>query len=156
MKTIILLIAFLPLSWACIAQDTGAEPNFKDEAIGQVYKHYIHLKDVLVASNFNDAQKAAIKLSSALEGHQDMQKLANHISKATSLEKQRTAFTKLSNEVISLIKKSELTEGKVYVEYCPMANANTGGFWLANEQEIANPYFGSMMLKCGSVKEVIE
>jgi hypothetical protein len=37
-----------------------------------------------------------------------------------------------------------------------MANENTGAFWLSNEKEIKNPYFGSMMLKCGSVKETIQ
>jgi hypothetical protein len=55
-----------------------------------------------------------------------------------------------------LVKGGKLSSGSLYLEYCPMANENTGAFWLSNEKEIKNPYFGSMMLKCGSVKETIQ
>jgi len=37
-----------------------------------------------------------------------------------------------------------------------MANNNSGGSRLAVEKDIKNPYFGDIMLKCGSVKETIE
>ena len=167
MKNTFFLIAFVCLSWASIAQHNHSDhdshkhhkhsgPTFKDKSIGQVYDHYIHLKDALVSSKFAEAQKAAKQLGSALEKKHNIQKLANNVAEASSLDGQRNAFTTLSNELISLVKKSELAQGKVYVEYCPMANKNTGGFWLANENKIANPYFGSMMLTCGSVKETIE
>ena len=56
----------------------------------------------------------------------------------------------------SLIKVSKLASGTLYIEYCPMANNNEGAFWLSNEKEIKNPYFGEMMLKCGSVKETLQ
>ena len=29
-----------------------------------------------------------------------------------------------------------------------MANNNKGGYWLSEKKEIANPYYGSKMLKC--------
>jgi hypothetical protein len=54
------------------------------------------------------------------------------------------------------VKSSKVVSGSLFVEYCPMANNNEGGFWLSNEKEIKNPYFGDMMLKCGSVKETIQ
>jgi hypothetical protein len=37
-----------------------------------------------------------------------------------------------------------------------MVNNNQGAFWLSNEKEIKNPYFGDMMLKCGSIKETLQ
>ena len=55
----------------------------------------------------------------------------------------------------TLVKGADISMGELYLEYCPMANGNTGGYWLSNEKEIRNPYFGDKMLKCGSVKETI-
>ena len=44
----------------------------------------------------------------------------------------------------------------VYIEFCPMANDNKGGYWLSTEEKIQNPYFGKKMLKCGEVKATIK
>ena len=44
----------------------------------------------------------------------------------------------------------------VYNQYCPMADDNKGAYWLSNDKNVLNPYFGSAMLACGSVKQVIE
>lgn len=47
-----------------------------------------------------------------------------------------------------------MPKGKIlYLDFCPMANNNKGGFWLNIEKEIKNPYFGSSILKCVSVKK---
>ena len=158
MKNTFFLIALVFLSWAGIAQNGHKHegPTFKDKSVGQIYDHYIHLKDALVKSNFDEAQKASRQLHESLVKQQEIQQLASQVAEASSLNEQRALFADLSNKIIDLIKKSELEKGKVYVEYCPMANKNTGGFWLANENKIANPYFGNMMLRCGSVKETIE
>ena len=56
----------------------------------------------------------------------------------------------------TLVKGGKLSAGALYLEYCPMANNNEGAYWLSNEKQIKNPYFGDMMLKCGSVKETIQ
>jgi len=46
------------------------------------------------------------------------------------------------------------TGGKtVYLEYCPMADDNNGGFWLSYDKKINNPYFGKAMSTCGEVTE---
>jgi len=37
-----------------------------------------------------------------------------------------------------------------------MADDNKGGYWLSTEKKIKNPYFGSKMIKCGKVKEIIK
>lgn len=44
---------------------------------------------------------------------------------------------------------------KVFVQYCPMANGGAGGYWLAAEEAIKNPYYGDEMLACGEVREVM-
>ena len=37
-----------------------------------------------------------------------------------------------------------------------MANEGNGGYWLAAEQEVRNPYYGDEMLACGEVKRTIK
>jgi hypothetical protein len=68
---------------------------------------------------------------------------AGDIAKAKSIEEQRMLFVVLSDQLTVLIKDSKLSSGVVYVQYCQMANNNEGAFWLSNEKETKNPYFGS-------------
>jgi hypothetical protein len=134
-------------------------PAFKDDNIGTAYTHYVHLKDALVASNAADAKKAAEDLQKSLSGIAESKSTtdaAKAVSSTSDLNQQRKAFSTLSNEMTTLVKTSKLSSGTLYIEYCPMANSNEGAFWLSNEKEIKNPYFGDMMLTCGSVKETIK
>ncbi len=169
-KTTILVLALATISFGAVSQHDHSshddkkemgqkmEPMFKDKDLGIAYGHYIHLKEALVASQMNEAKKAATKLEVSLEEVDKSQKAkaeaANVVSAAT-LDGQRKAFASLSNEMATLVKSGELSMGEVYLEYCPMANENSGAYWLSSQKEIKNPYFGDKMLKCGSVKETI-
>ena len=152
-----MMIAFLALvSWGAYAQE---HVMFKDDKTGAAYEHYAHLKDALVASNQSEAKKAAEQLQKALAAVKEGKKASDEVAKivsASSLDDQRLAFSVLSNEMATLIKGGKLSMGEVYLDYCPMANGNKGAYWLSNEKAIKNPYFGDMMLKCGSVKETIQ
>ena len=67
--------------------------------------------------------------------------------KAEGIDGVRAAFEHISMAVIVLA-KAEPVEG--YTEFhCPMAFNHKGANWL-QKGEIANPYFGSSMLKCGA------
>jgi hypothetical protein len=132
-------------------------PMFKDSNLGTAYGIYIQLKNELVATNYDGAKTAADELVKALATVTNNEKTlseATKVAAASSIADQRNAFSTLSNEMASLV-KGQLSMGELYLEYCPMANGNKGASWLSNESEIKNPYFGSMMLKCGSVKETI-
>ena len=132
---------------------------FKDEKVGTAYGHYVHLKDALVASKSDEAKKAASELQKALSSLGNAKKASESASKiaaSADLDAQRKEFSTLSNEITALVKASKLTMGSIYLEYCPMANSNEGAYWLSNEKQIKNPYFGDAMLKCGSVKETIQ
>jgi hypothetical protein len=159
MKNTILSLALLFISGAVlVAQDNAGKPAFKDEKLGTAYESYISLKDALVASKLDAAKESATKLNKALssvKGAQKASEQAVKISTASDLAAARLTFSTLSNEMAPLVKGGQLSTGSLYLEYCPMANNNTGAYWLSNEKEIKNPYFGSMMLKCGSVKETI-
>lgn len=117
------------------------------------------MKDALVASKTEDAKKGATELQTALKAVSGSGKALEATTKlvnALSLAEQRKVFSALSNEMAALVKSSKLSMGTLYLEYCPMANNNEGAYWLSNEKEIKNPYFGDKMLKCGSVKETIQ
>ena len=73
--------------------------------------------------------------------------------KDPSCEKQRLAFGTLSSAMYALLKKVDLKNGGVYKQYCPMAFNDKGAYWLSEEEEIKNPYFGKKMLECGEVQD---
>ena len=170
MKTKMTMICLVLVSWGVYAQHDHAKHGddkkmdkdmamFKDAKLGKAYEHYVHLKDALVASKPDEAKKGAAELSKALtdaKGSAASIELAAKLANTSELEEQRKLFSTLSNEMATLVKGGKLSMGMLYLEYCPMANGNTGAYWLSNEKEIKNPYFGDKMLKCGSVKETIQ
>jgi len=170
MKTKVIMLILALGSWGAYAQHDHAKHGdekkmdqnmamFKDAKLGIVYGHYIHLKNALVASNSGEAQKGATELQKALKevkGSDAAIEAATKLAGAADLKEQRKVFSSLSNEMATLVKGGKLSSGSLYLEYCPMANNNTGAYWLSNEKEIKNPYFGDRMLKCGSVKETIQ
>lgn len=168
MKTKMMILCLALGSWGAFAQHDHASheekkpdqnvPMFKDAKLGMAYTQYVSLKDALVASNSKEASTGAAALQAALKGVKESTKAAEaagKIAAATDLDGQRQIFSTLSNEMATLVKGGKLSMGAVYLEFCPMANKNTGAYWLSNEKEIRNPYFGSKMMKCGSVKETI-
>ena len=144
---------------AAATSSTEKSPmKFKETQAGTAYGHYIQLKDALVASNKEEAKKHALDLQAALQSTKGLASVgeeAGKVAAASDLEAQRLAFSSLSNAMATWVKSGLLSEGTLYLEFCPMANKSVGAFWLSNDKDIKNPYFGDKMLKCGSVKEVI-
>src|SRR5690606_32987672 len=132
--------------------------SFEDEKVGQVYADYITLKDALVESDEKNAGIAAGALQSSLieSSNKKAADLAAKIASASSLKAQREPFNALSAEMEAILKAAKISGGSVYKQYCPMANGDQGGYWLANEKSIRNPYYGDEMMTCGSVKEEIK
>ena len=66
----------------------------------------------------------------------------------------RTEFSNLSNVLSKAVQKygwNTAKENTIYLEFCPMANQDKGGYWLSFDDQIRNPYFGEQMLMCGEV-----
>ncbi len=131
----------------------------------QLVDYYLQIKDALVADNKEAAAKAggmlvlavtnfdATSYSSAKELSgilEDAKTQAEQISHS-QLEVQRAHFERLSDDMVDLIGFMG-TEKTLYQDYCPMANNNRGAHWLSTGREIKNPYFGSKMMKCGSIQ----
>ncbi|CAD5264685.1 MULTISPECIES: DUF3347 domain-containing protein [unclassified Imperialibacter] len=167
MKKSILILSMALLSLCASAQHDHASgtaekatskqmaPMFEDQNMGLAYGAYIQLKEALVASESKSAATAAAGLQKSLAAVDNSKSAlaeAAKVAKAATLDDRRKAFVGLSNEMTALVKGAKLSMGTIYLDYCPMAK----GSWLSNDKEIKNPYYGSKMLSCGSVKETIE
>ena len=131
-------------------------PKFADAKVNEVYQHYIHLKTALVNDDHKEADAGAKMLASALKEAGISSKYIGSIVDAKNLKEKRAKFSELSNELAEIFRNSKLESGVVYKQYCPMANDGNGGYWLASEKKIRNPFYGSKMMGCGSVEEEIK
>ncbi len=132
---------------------------FTDAYIDKVYQQYLLIKRGLVNTNPKVVQQEAKKLETIINSAEDAKQLkatAKLISLTKEIKKQRDFFVTLTQETTKLISSSAITSGEVYKQFCPMAFDGAGGYWLSDSKEIRNPYYGSKMLKCGSVKEAIQ
>ena len=143
------------------------------EQLKAVFNEYINLKDALVKEDskstsanattlLNKLNKVDMKLLSDNKAHNHWMSLegeikssATSISETSDIKSQRDHFKHLSSNLINAVQLFGVDE-KVYVEFCPMADNNNGAYWLSKEEKVINPYFGSAMLTCGEVKQVIE
>lgn len=79
----------------------------------------------------------------------ESEKMAN----ATDMETMRNAFKPLSEHSIRLASAFDGYNSPLYIQYCPMADQNKGGYWISQQKNIINPYFGQSMLRCGSITD---
>lgn len=145
-------------------------PKAAAASIQAVFDAYFKLKDALVASDAKAAKEHAEELNGALHSVDDksipenvstvwpqvMSAAMPHLhplSETTDLDKQRDLFAKLTPAMVQLAKAAP-QEAALYLDHCPMYNG--GSDWLSKEKEIKNPFYGSMMLGCGSVQESIQ
>jgi hypothetical protein len=133
--------------------------TLKDDKLQAVYQHYVHLTTALVNGDAAEAKIASNAIETGAKAVTGGEKIAADAAKiiaAADIDAQRTIYSSLSNEFITLVKKSGLSSGELYVDFCPMALNDKGGYWLSAAKDIKNPYFGESMLTCGEVKETIQ
>lgn len=145
-------------STAAAAETPVAKAVFEDPKGAAVYEHYLHLKDALIKADAAEAQTAAAALQTALTeaGNNKGADLAGKIASTDKIAAQRAELEGLSAEVETVVKASKIKGGIIYKQYCPMANAGKGGYWLSSNSDIRNPYYGDEMLNCGETKEEIK
>lgn len=109
--------------------------------------HYVAAQEALAADDLDQARQALQDLVQSASP--TLKPLAEKAASGADLAAVRTAFKPLSEEV----RKGQIPEGYV-VAYCPMADGDKGAHWVQKDQpQIANPYFGASMLRCGVFKE---
>lgn len=160
-KTSILLVALtFMLNVVTACGDSGNKSENK-EVKGpevEVVNSYLQLKEALVAADAAKAKQTALTLAEKANALTDeaikieISTTATAIANAADIAAQRVQLDKLTEAVYNLAKSTE-TGIDLYYQHCPMANEGAGGYWLSASKEIENPYYGSKMMKCGSVKE---
>jgi membrane fusion protein, copper/silver efflux system len=144
--------------------------EFRRQITG-VARAYFDVKNALVNDNPEAAAKAAQNLSETLaktdmgllddKTHDHWMMLlkplvedARMITGTTDIEEQREHFYTLSLHIIEMTESFGIEIDKVYRQFCPMAFDDEGAPWLSESEEILNPYFGDMMLRCGEVQQI--
>lgn len=135
---------------------------------------YYLLKDAMVNSDTAGANQAALQLKQCLDSiplaelKKDSTKYENvketigsivaeiaGLAGEQALQGKRQEFQLISDMLYDMIKVTGLKHHTVYRQFCPMAFDDKGAYWLSDQEEIANPYYGKKMLNCGEVKETI-
>lgn len=69
---------------------------------------------------------------------------------ATDIQELREQFRPLSHALAKLVEKGAVFGHGIF--YCPMADA----YWIQKHGDVANPYYGKMMLRCGDEVKKVE
>ena len=139
-------------------------------SINEIVSNYLALKNALTKDDTKGAASAAKTLYATfiavnvnsidankkkeyLDIADDAKEHAEHIGdNGGNIPHQREHFVLLSKDISDLIKTFGATQ-KLYQDYCPMADEGKGAIWISEIKDIKNPYQGSKMLTCGSVKK---
>jgi hypothetical protein len=142
-------------------------------SIKEIVDHYLHIKYALANDDGSEAANGAKAMKTALskldkslltaeqktaydKNEEEFKEHAEHIAKnGDKIDHQRSHFAMLSEVVYDLVKNFGAGRSLYHV-HCPMYNENKGAMWLNESKEVKNPYFGSKMLTCGTVEEVIK
>ena len=139
-------------------------------SVDEIVTNYLKIKNALTkddAKGAANAGKSLFKVFAAtntnsltssqkkeyLDIADDAKEHAEHIGdNAGKIDHQREHFATLSKDINDLIKMFG-TKQKLYQDYCPMYNDGKGAIWISETKEIKNPFYGSQMLTCGSLKK---
>ena len=151
------------------AKATGKE-EAKNFSIAPIVTDYLSLKNALASDNDKAAANAGKQLFITLKNvdmktipankHKEYMDIAENAKEnaehigdnAGKIAHQREHLASLSKDVSDLIALFGTTQ-KLYQDYCPMYNDGKGAVWISEAKAIKNPYYGSQMLTCGSVKK---
>ncbi|MHC4985569.1 MAG: DUF3347 domain-containing protein, partial [Planctomycetota bacterium] len=86
----------------------------------------------------------------------DLETILFEAGKASDIEALRYQFSLLSEQMMAVANRfGRMPEATLFELKCPMAFNNRGATWVQDDPAVRNPYFGSAMLECGSVVNVI-
>jgi membrane fusion protein, copper/silver efflux system len=148
----------------------GPELRLFRTALDPLFDAYIEMQ-VALAADDNDAARAQLaELAAALsptssalpasqrvvwgEEREALQGAINLAKESADIGALRAAFESISSALLIVVNEfghagaAELREA-----FCPMAFDDKGAAWLQTGDTIANPYFGSSMLRCGELRE---
>lgn len=138
----------------------------------RILSGYLALKDALVEDDLELAKRETLVLKGRVEKvessdfepsaqqdwvswQQQWVAILDRMESASDVDTLRSEFVQLSNQWVCWLRRVGSLEQTLYLEYCPMADNNQGAIWISTSNDIANPYFGASMLRCGEVQEML-
>ena len=100
------------------------------------------------ATEFHDAVAAVTWPSALATQHEQLTTGAGHAHHVDRISVARDQFYAHSQAMITLA-EAGYHHGDLHLMFCPMARRGEGAYWLQEQDELLNPYFGSRMLRCG-------
>ena len=127
------------------------EASQQKNQLSQVFDTYFSLKDAFVKANESELSHESHMVW--MEVLNDLEATSKQLVQEKNIDKQRSTFAKLSQSMYKLAQKANLGY-TVYYQNCPMFNG--GSNWLSKDSAIKNPFYGNMMLTCGSTVETLK
>lgn len=159
---------------ATAMQDTTSTKTPLSFPEKEIIAGYLQLKNALAKDNAKEAAASgnaivatlakvdmnslsSDQMKTYMDIADDLKEHAEHIGgNAGKIEHQREHFMMMSKDIADLVKTFGNGGQTLYKDFCPMANEGKGAIWVSEVKEIKNPYLGSKMPDCGSVKETIK
>lgn len=105
---------------------------------------YVRAQEALAADSFEGAKKAFAEVANLVDDA--IKPLARSVADARDIRTMRVALKPFSERLV----ERALPPGYV-TAFCPMFDSNRGAKWIQKDGEVANPYYGSAMLRCGTI-----
>lgn len=140
-------------------------PSAFKTSIDEVAAAYFEIQHALSSDSLEETKKGTEKLLNALKkvdmkrltgsAHMDWMKrekilkeAGEKLAQVGDIEAARVQLEVLTEPMTHVIKTFGSGKTAVYRFHCPMAFDNKGAYWLQNNEDTRNPYFGSSMLLC--------
>jgi len=123
------------------------------DQLGALLPGYFDLQAALAGDDVEAARKALKDMMSVSGHHGSLAALIHAMLDAEDLDgMRRPYFDQLSQAFINAAKAHPgQLENPVYQMHCPMVYPGRGADWLQSDDDLLNPYFGAMMLRCGEM-----
>ena len=149
-------------------------PTAFKQQLADLLSAYLKMKNAFVLTDAQMAEKEAVNVQNALEkvdmkllkgdAHLAWMEILNPLKEnlmgiiqMDGVEMKRSHFSVVSNQLTRALEQfGTVGSDNLYLEFCPMAFDDEGAFWISEQKEIRNPYFGDKMMKCGVVKKEYE
>lgn len=142
-----------------------------DDQMSIVLDRYFELKDALVESDAETAKVHANSLKSEAERvspeglnqesialwvsyREIIENGSDELIREDDVDDQRYHFEFISEAMIEMVKTFRPVGYTIYHQSCPMVRGGSAD-WLSREEQIANPYHGDRMMRCGEIIERI-
>ncbi len=141
------LVAALALACKPDVAETAAD--------GTILTPYLAIGEVLASDRIDGIDKLGAQLIEAGQAHAGEPGVDELLAGAgrigsPDIATVRLAYRKISAGMIAWLAAHPDERAGLELVHCPMTFTNEGGYWVQRAGQIANPYEGAMMLRCGA------